>query len=63
MKYQQPKKNRIDDSLKKAVEFISDKIKRVPGKDKAKIIEEASQRFNLDPKQEEFLVKKFVDNE
>jgi len=53
----------MDDSLKKAVQFISDKIERVPQKKKLKIIEEAAKRFELNPKQEEFLIKKFVDSE
>jgi len=55
--------NKMDDSLNKAVKFISDKLDRVPKKDTSKIIEEASQRFKLNPKQEEFLVKKFVDSQ
>ncbi|MGM0466638.1 MAG: hypothetical protein ACQERH_09425 [Acidobacteriota bacterium] len=52
----------MDDSLKKAIEFISDNIKRMPKKDRAKIIERAAKKFELNPKQEEFLIKKFVDS-
>jgi len=50
----------MDDSLKKAIEFISDNMKRMPDKDRAKIIERAAKKFELNPKQEEFLIKKFV---
>lgn len=53
----------MDDSLKKAMKFISDKLEQVPGKDTSKIIEDAAQKFELNPKQEEFLIKKFVKNE
>jgi len=53
----------MDDSLKKAIEFISDNMKRMPDKDRAKIIERAAKKFELNPKQEEFLIKKFVNSE
>ena len=53
----------MNDSLKKAIEFISDNIKRMPDKDISKIIDRASKKFDLNPKQQEFLIKKFVKNE
>lgn len=52
----------MDDSLTKAIEFISDNIKRMPDKDRSKIIDRAAKKFELNPKQEEFLIKKFVDS-
>jgi hypothetical protein len=53
----------MNDSLKKAIEFISDNIKRMPDKDRSKIIDRAAKKFDLNPKQQEFLIKKFVKNE
>ncbi|MFW6140148.1 MAG: hypothetical protein ACOC5S_02195 [Acidobacteriota bacterium] len=53
----------MNDSLKKAIKFISDNIKLMPKKDRLEIIEMAAKRFELNPKQEEFLIKKFVKNE
>jgi len=44
------------------MKFISDKLERVPRKDTSKIIEYAAQKFELNPKQEEFLIKKIVDS-
>ena len=44
------------------MKFISDKLEHVPRKDTLKIIEDAAQKFELNPKQEELLIKKFVDS-
>ncbi|HOD13183.1 MAG TPA: hypothetical protein PK307_07995 [Spirochaetota bacterium] len=53
----------MDKSMEDAIRYIGGEIKANPGANKAKIIEEAAQKFDLDPKQTEFLVNKFVLNE
>ena len=50
----------MDTSLEEAVRFISTELKDNPGTDKLKLIEIASQRFDLNPLQTEFLVNKFI---
>ncbi len=50
----------MDTSLEDAIRFISLELKDNPGSDRAKLIDQASQRFDLTPVQTEFLVNKFV---
>ncbi len=52
----------MDRSMEDAIRFISAELNANPGANRAKLIEEAGQKFNLDPKQTEFLVNKFVLN-
>jgi hypothetical protein len=52
----------MDKSMEDAIRFISGELKANPNASKSKIIEEAAQKFDLDPKQAEFLVNKFVLN-
>ncbi|MDR3238151.1 MAG: hypothetical protein LBT84_06585 [Spirochaetia bacterium] len=52
----------MDDSIKKAVEFIGLELKGNPQADKLKLINEASQKFDLNPLQAEFLTNKFLAN-
>jgi hypothetical protein len=53
----------MDKSMEDAIRYISGEIRDNPGANKAKIIEAAAQKFDLDPKQTEFLVNKFVLNQ
>ncbi|MCL2026315.1 MAG: hypothetical protein FWG92_05880 [Leptospirales bacterium] len=46
--------------IKKAVEFIGLELKNAPDTCKLKLIEEASQKFDLDPLQTEFLTNKLL---
>ena len=48
--------------MEEAIRFISLELKDNPDADRAKLIEKASQQFDLDPVQEEFLLNKFVLN-
>lgn len=50
----------MDSSLENAIKFISGELKLDPGINKAKLIEEASRKFDLTPMQEEYLVNKYV---
>ncbi len=50
----------MDNSLEDAIRFISLELKENAGANRAKLIDEASQRFDLTPVQTEFLVNKFV---
>ncbi len=50
----------MDNSLEDAIRFIGLELKDNPGADRAKLIDEASQKFDLTPVQTEFLVNKFV---
>jgi hypothetical protein len=50
----------MNTSLEEAVRFISTELRDNPGTDKLKLIEVASQRFDLNPLQTEFLVNKFI---
>ena len=52
----------MDDSIKNAVEFIGLQLKDFPDADKLKLIDEASQKFDLNPLQTDFLVNKFLSN-
>jgi hypothetical protein len=50
----------MDRSLEEAVRFISMELKDNPDTNKSKLIEIASQRFDLNPLQTEFLINKFI---
>jgi hypothetical protein len=52
----------MDKSMEDAIRYISGELKTDPKANKSKLIEEAAQKFDLDPKQTEFLVNKFVLN-
>jgi hypothetical protein len=52
----------MDKSMEDAIRYISGELKADPKASKSKLIEEAAQKFDLDPKQAEFLVSKFVLN-
>ena len=47
-------------SLEEAIRFISLELQGNPDADKSKIIEIASQKFDLNPLQTDFLLNKFV---
>ncbi len=53
----------MDKSMEDAFRFISQELKENPKANKSKLIEEASQKFDLDPKQTEFLINKYILNE
>lgn len=48
--------------LEEAIRYISGELNLDPNKDKAKLIDEASQKFDLNPLQTEFLLDKYVFN-
>jgi hypothetical protein len=50
----------MDTSLEEAVRFISMELMSNPGIDRSKLIEKASQKFDLNPLQTEFLYNKYV---
>ncbi len=45
------------DALKKAIQWISEQRQQDPGKKTAALVDEASFRFDLSPKDSEFLVR------
>jgi hypothetical protein len=50
----------MDKSMEDAFRYISGELKANPKANKAKLIEEACQKFDLDPNQEDFLTNKFI---
>ena len=50
----------MNKAIEDAVRFISEELMANPGANRSKLIEEACQKFDLEPNQEEFLIKKFV---
>jgi hypothetical protein len=50
----------MDDTMEKAIKYISGILKETPGADKLQLIEETSKKFNLNPLQTEFLTNKIV---
>lgn len=50
----------MDDSLKEAVKYISRELKENSDSDKLKLIDYASQKFDLNPMQTEFLLNKYI---
>ena len=53
----------MDKSMENAIRFISGELTADPKANKSKLIEEAAQKYDLDPKQTEFLVKTFILND
>lgn len=51
------------DALKKAVQWISEQRKKDPSKNPAALADEASFRFDLSPKDGEFLLRFVKENE
>jgi len=50
----------MDDTMEKAIKYISDVLKDNPDADKLELVEETSRKFNLNPLQTEFLTNKIV---
>jgi len=50
----------MDDTMEKAIKYISEVLKDTPDADKMKLVEETSTKFNLNPLQTEFLTNKIV---
>jgi len=50
----------MDDSIREAVRFIGTELKNNPDLDKIKLINQAAQKYDLNPMQTEFLNNKFV---
>ncbi len=48
--------------MEEAMRFISGELKDNPEADRSKLIDQAAQRFDLDPMQTEFLISKFIMN-
>jgi hypothetical protein len=53
----------MDKSMEDAIRFIGSEIKANQKANRGKLIDEAAQKFDLDPKQTEFLINKFVLNQ
>ncbi len=47
-------------NIEDAVRFIGLELKENPGADMVKLIEQASQKFDLNPMQQEFLSNKYI---
>jgi hypothetical protein len=47
-------------NMEDAMRFIGYELRDNPGADRSKLIEEAAQKFDLSPLQQEFLVNKFI---
>jgi len=52
----------MDDTMEKAVRYISEILKENPNADKIKLVEETCTKFDLNPLQAEFLSNKIVNN-
>ena len=50
----------MDDSMEKALRYISEELKDHPEADKMKLVEKVSREFNLTPIQTEFLTDKYI---
>jgi len=50
------------EALKKAIQWISEKRKKDPGTNPAKLVDQAALQFDLSPKDSEFLLR-FVNQE
>lgn len=50
----------MDSSMENAIRFISGELNANPNANKAALIEDACRKYDLDPKQAEFLLNKFV---
>lgn len=49
-------------NLEDAIRYISLELQDNPNADRLKLIEEASQKFDLNPMQQEFLTNKYILN-
>ncbi len=52
----------MDRSMEEAIRYISGELKDNPNANKSQLIDQAAQRFDLDPMQTEFLINKFIMN-
>ena len=52
----------MNKSMEDVIRFISSEIQANPEINKAKLIQEACRKFDLDPMQEEFLINKYLMN-
>jgi hypothetical protein len=52
----------MDKSMEDVIRYISGELRDNPKADRSKLIDEASQRFDLTPMQTEFLINKYVMN-
>ncbi len=50
----------MDDSIREAVKFIGLELKSNPDLDRVKLVNEAAQKYDLNPMQTEFLTNKFI---
>lgn len=50
----------MEESLKNAVKYMSEKLKDNPDEDRSVLVEDASRKYDLNPMQTEFLINKFV---
>ena len=50
----------MDDSIREAVRFIGTELKVNPELDKVALINQAAQKYDLNPMQTEFLTNKFL---
>jgi hypothetical protein len=51
-----------DKTMEDTIRFISSELKENPDIDRTKLIERASQKFDLNPLQTDFLMNKYVYN-
>jgi hypothetical protein len=51
------------EDLRRAVKWVSDERQFNPGKESKTLIEEACMKFNLSPKDEEFLLRHLLEKE
>ena len=47
-------------SLEDVLRYISEELKRDPAQDKMKLINRASQKFDLDPADTQFLIEQYI---
>ncbi len=50
----------MDTSMENAIRFISLELKDNPAADRSRLIEAASQKYDLTPMQTEFLINKYI---
>lgn len=50
----------MDDSIREAVRFIGTELKSNPDLDKVKLVNQAAQKYDLNPMQTEFLTNKII---
>ena len=52
----------MDDTMERTIQYISDRLLEEPSINKSELIEETSNKFDLTPIQEDFLINKFILN-